>query len=162
MSDTIHSSDSVISYVTWLFALCWRCRKPRFHRCRSRGFISRRKLTQPLLVEIKGDAAFATLDCRNPRNLSNISHSLGWQSKHTHTHTHTRVLESVFIYFRTLEMILCNRAVMEVHYTYDCQVYGSSYRLPLQKYKNIYNFRQNVLVSSWVKMIGSHVIIRAH
>ena len=89
MSDTIHSSDSVISYVTWLFALCWRCRKPRFHRSRSRGFISRRKLTQPLLVEIKGDAAFATLDCRNPRNLSNISHSLGWQSKHTHTHTHT-------------------------------------------------------------------------
>jgi hypothetical protein len=90
-------------------------------------------LTQPLLVEIKGDAAFATGDCRNPKNLSSISHSLGW----LFTHTHKTRFWKMSIYFRPLGMIVYYRALTVVYYTYDCQVYGSSHRLPIQKYENI-------------------------
>jgi hypothetical protein len=161
MSDTIHSSDSVISYVTWLFVLCWRCRKLKFHRCRGRGGLSRRKLTQPLLVEIKAEAAFATGDCRNPKNLCSISRSLWWLSTHAHI-VYTTVLENVFIYFRAFGMILYYRALTVVYYTCDCQVFGSNHRLLLPKYKNIYNFRQNDLLSSSVKMVRSHLIFCAH
>ena len=140
MSDAIHSSDSVISYVTWLFVLCWRCRKLRSYRCRSRGLLSKRKFTQPLLVEIKGDEAFATGDCRNPKNLSSISHSLWWLSTHTHTHTHTHitVLENVFIYFRTLGVILYYRALMVVNHVLhlllpSCTVLAIVYRFKNKK-----------------------------
>jgi len=56
---------------------------------------------------------------------------------HTHTHIHTPRFWKMSIYFRALGIILYYRALTVVYYTYDCQVYGSSHRLPLQKYKNI-------------------------
>ena len=94
-----------------------------------------------------------------------LAYLIAWDDRphtHTHTHTHTRVLENVFINFRALEIIIYYRAVMEVHYTNDCHVYGSNHRLPLQKYKNIQNFRENVVLSSSVKMMKNHIMIRAH